>query len=227
MACELLAVTFDVEDPSAVARFWAAVLGREVVDDALGLRVPGTATQVGLDFERAPSAPGPDLLHLHLTSEDVGQAATVARLLDLGARHLDVGQLPEEDHVVLADPGGSALCVLDEGNGFTAGCGPLGEVACDGLRDVGVFWSEALGWPLVWDDDGETAVQSPHGGTKLAWGGPPASPTEGRARQRFTVVADGDRDAEVDRLLSLGATRTADGALLDPGRHAFRLLSRP
>ncbi len=32
--------------------------------------------------------------------------------LELGARHLDVGQRPEEGHVVLADPDGNEFCVL-------------------------------------------------------------------------------------------------------------------
>ncbi|GAA5155924.1 VOC family protein [Nocardioides marinquilinus] len=227
MACELVAITFDVDDPVGVARFWAALLGREVVDDALGLRVLGTAAQVGLGFERAttPRGEAPELVHLHLTSDGVGQDTTVARVLDLGGRHLDVGQRPEEGHVVLADPAGDALCVLEEGNRFTAGCGPLGEVACDGLREVGVFWSEALGWPLVWDDDGETAVQSPHGGTKIAWGGPPVAPRAGRGRQRFTLLAVGDHGAEADRLVSLGATRSADGGLADPAGDELVLLS--
>ena len=27
-----------------------------------------------------------------------------------------------------------------------------------------------MGWPLVWDQDEETAIQSPLGGTKIAWG---------------------------------------------------------
>ena len=43
-------------------------------------------------------------------------------------------------------------------------------------REVGLFWSEALGWPLVWDQNEQTAIQSPHGGTKVAWGGPPLRP---------------------------------------------------
>nr|WP_255392579.1 VOC family protein [Kineosporia sp. A_224] len=76
-----------------------------------------------------------------------------------------------------------------------ARCGFLGELACDGTRAVGVFWSEALGWPLVWDQDEETAVQSPHGGTKVAWGGPPVAPKVVRNRQRFELaVVDGDPD---------------------------------
>lgn len=57
-----------------------------------------------------------------------------------------------------------------------AGCGLLGEVACDGTREVGLFWRDVLGWPLVWEHDQEIAIQSPHGGTKVAWGGPPVAP---------------------------------------------------
>lgn len=58
---------------------------------------------------------------------------------NLGARHLDVGQRPEEGHVVLADPAGNDFCVIEPGNSFLGDCGFLGELACDGSRDVGVF----------------------------------------------------------------------------------------
>ena len=106
--------------------------------------------------------------------------------------------------------------MIEPGSSFLAGCGFLGELACDGTRQVGLFWAEALGWPLVWDQDLETAVQSPHGGTKVAWGGPPVAPKHGRNRQRFDLtVADGDLAAEVYRLAALGATRlgsVGDGA---------------
>jgi hypothetical protein len=103
----------------------------------------------------------------------------------------------------------------------------LGELACDGTREVGLFWSEALGWPLVWDQDQETAIQSPRGGTKVAWGGPPVAPKEVTNRQRFDLApAGGDQQAEVDRLVSLGATRLEvgeDGAvvLADPDGNEF------
>jgi hypothetical protein len=151
----------------------------------------------------------------------------VETALRLGARHLDVGQRPEEGHVVLADPEGNAYCVIEPGNAYLAGCGFLGELACEGTREVGLFWSEALGWPLVWDQDQETAIQSPHGGTKVAWGGPPVAPAQGNNRQRFDLVAPaGEQGAEVDRLVSLGAARLAvneDGVvqLRDPDRHEF------
>jgi len=227
----LLALTFDAHDPARVAGFWAGVLGRKLVDDPRGALLPGADTQVGLRFvsSRAEKA-GLNRMHLHLASTSrADQQHTVAAALELGAGHLDVGQLPEEGHVVLADPEGNEFCVLGPGNSFLAGCGFLGELACDGTRQVGLFWAEALGWPLVWDEDQETAVQSPHGGTKVAWGGPPVAPKHGRNRQRFDLaVASGDLGAEVDRLATLGATRlgdAGDGAveLVDPDGNEFCL----
>ncbi len=147
---------------------------------------------------------GPNQIHLHLTSTSLeDQQSTVARALQLGARHLDVGQLPDEGHVVLADPEGNEFCVIEPGNSFLAGCGFLGELACDGSQEVGHFWSRALGWPLVWDQDQETAIQSPNGGTKIAWGGPPVRPKTRKNRMHFDVAPAGDGDArvEVDRLV--------------------------
>ncbi len=227
MPSRLLALTFDAHAPARLATFWAGMLGREVVDGAL---LPGSDTQVGLRFvaSRTEKA-GPERVHLHLTSTDAAdQQHVVAAALELGAGHVDVGQRPEEGHVVLADPEGNEFCVIEPGNAFLAGCGFLGELACDGTRDVGLFWAGALGWPLVWDRDEETAVQSPHGGTKVAWGGPPVAPKHGRNRQRLDLaVVDGELDPEIDRLVALGATRlgdTADGVeLADPGGNEFHL----
>jgi catechol 2,3-dioxygenase-like lactoylglutathione lyase family enzyme len=231
MASRLLALTFDAHDPAHLAGFWASVLGRMVVDDLRGALLPGSDTQVGLRFTPSGAEKaGPNRVHLHLTSTSpAGQQDTVAAALQFGAVHLDVGQLPGEGHVVLADPESNEFCVIEPGNAFLAGCGFLGELACDGTRQVGLFWAAALGWPLVWDEDQETALQSPHGGTKVAWGGPPVAPKHGTNRQRFDLtLADGDLAAEVDRLLALGATRlgsTADGAveLADPDGNEFRL----
>ena len=69
--------------------------------------------------------------------------------------------------------------MIEPGNSFLAGCGLLAELACDGTAAVGRFWSQALGWPLVWDEEEQTAIQSPLGGTKIAWdswGGPRPTP---------------------------------------------------
>jgi predicted enzyme related to lactoylglutathione lyase len=231
MGSRLVALTFDAHDPARLAGFWAGVLGRVVLDDHRGALLPGSDTQVGLRFVRSGAEKvGPNRVHLHLTSSSpAGQEDTVAAALELGAGHLDVGQLPDEGHVVLADPEGNEFCVIEPGSSFLADCGFLGELACDGTREVGLFWAEALGWPLVWDEDQETAIQSTHGGTKVAWGGLPVAPKQGRNRQRFDLaLADGDLAAEVDRLVALGATRLdsdADGAveLADPDGNEFGL----
>ena len=124
---------------------------------------------------------------------------------------------------MLADPEGNEFCVIEPGNGFLAGCGFLGELACDGTQQVGKLWSEALGWKLVWDQDAETAIQSPGGGTKIAWGGPPVRPKTARNRMHFDLAppADGDRQAEVDRLVSLGAT------VVDPGQGNAVMMADP
>ena len=175
-------------------------------------------------------------MHFDLTSNSVeDQQQTVARALALGARHIDVGQRPEEGHVVLADPEGNEFCVIEPGNNFLADCGFIGALACDGSPEVGYFWSEALGWPLVWDRDQETAIRSPHGGPKITWGGPPLMPKTGRNRLHFDLAppVDGDQRTEVDRLLSLGATRTDIGQgevswvmLADPDGNEFCVLTQ-
>ena len=88
----------------------------------------------------------PHQIHLHLTSTTPEQQqSTVDRALRLGARHLDIGQTPEEGHIVLADPEGNELCVIEAGNTFLADTAFLGELACDGTREVGLFWSAGPG----------------------------------------------------------------------------------
>jgi hypothetical protein len=232
MSSRLLGAAVDARDPVRLATFWARLLGREVVEDADGAVVSGDDdTQLSLRFVRSSSHKvAASQMHEHLTSTSVDdQQRVVAAALQLGASHLDVGQRPEEGHVVLADPEGYELCVIEPGNAFLAGCGLLGELACEGTRAVGVFWGEALGWPLVWDQDQETAIQSPRGGTKVAWGGPPLTDQVGPARQRFVLApVDGDPATEAARLVDLGATLLrprADGTLrlADPDGTEFWL----
>ena len=238
MTAHLRALSLDAIDPSGLARFWAEVLGWDTSDDTRdGIELlPSDDTGFGFRFRptREPHV-GPNQIHLHLTSTSLDdQQATVARVLGLGGRHLDVGQLPEEEHVVLADPEGNEFCVIEAGNSFLADCGFLGELACDGTQEVGYFWSQALGWPLVWDQDQETSIRSPHGGPKISWGGPPLNPRTGKNRHHFDLAPppDGDQHVEVERLVSLGATRldigqTEAGAVVmaDPDGNPFCVLS--
>ncbi|WP_420113460.1 VOC family protein [Pseudactinotalea sp.] len=226
----LQAVTYGAQDPELLARFWAGMLERDIVVDDDGMLLPGADGQLGLRFEADDAPPQPrHRMHLHLTSTSLAdQQATVDRACDLGARHLDVGQLPEDGHVVLADPAGFEFCVIEPGNGFLAGTGALGEVSGDGTRAVGYFWSAALGWPLVWDRGDQTVIQAPGGGTKVSWDVWPEHFRGGADQQRLELVTDsGALDAEIDSLVRLGAThlRTTDGAALlaDPDGSEFRL----
>jgi Glyoxalase-like domain len=230
MSSRLVAVTFDADKPDELARFWGSLLSGVITTEADAAIVHGDPAQVALRFvAAATSKTGRNRLHLHLTTTSLDdQHQTIEKALSSGGRHYDVGQLPEEDHVVLADPGGNEFCVIGPDNKFLADCGRLGEVSCDGTRDVGLFWRDALGWPLVWDQDEETAIQSPAGGTKISWGGPPVAPKHGRNRQRFDVATT-DLAAEVARLLEAGATelgeRNGSVELADPDGNEFLIAS--
>jgi hypothetical protein len=226
----LIALSVDAVDPIGLARFWAGVLGWEPLDDQTLAPIDDTGFRLRFLPTEEPKV-SQNRVHFDLTSASLeDQQRTVARALGLGGRHVDVGQLPEEGHVVLGDPEGNEFCVLEPGNSFLADCGFLGALACDGSQAVGYFWSEALGWPLVWDQDQETAIRSPHGGPKITWGGPPLMPRVGKDRLRFDVApVDGEQRAEVERLISLGATRIdagRDGSVVmaDPDGNEFRVL---
>jgi hypothetical protein len=236
MTSDLVAVCFAASQPLSLARFWSELLGWEPADGVTLLPNDDTGFRIRFVLTDDPKT-GQNRAHFDLTSASLeDQQGTVARALERGARHIDVGQLPEEGHVVLADPEGNEFCVIEPGNEFLAECGFIGALACDGSQEVGYFWSAALGWPLVWDQDQETAIRSPHGGPKITWGGPPLMPRTGRDRVRFDLApaADGDLQTEVDRLLSLGATRIATGrgepgrvALADPDGTEFCVLTPP
>ncbi|MET9930472.1 MULTISPECIES: VOC family protein [unclassified Streptomyces] len=217
MTSHLFAICFRATRPADLARFWSGLLGWEPAagpDDGIAILPPD-----GAGF-RIRFLPGPEpesgrnRAHFDLTSASPEQQRrTVARALELGGEHLDVGQLPEEGHVVLADPDGNEFCVIEAGNKFLADTGFIGALACDGTQTVGYFWSGALRWPLVWDQDEETAIQSPDGGTKITWGGPPVAPKTGPNRLYFELAlpAGADAEAELDRLVALGATRVDTG----------------
>jgi len=114
MASHLVVLCFDANDPRRLARFWTGVLGWEIAndpDEGLGL-LPSDDTGLRIRFASTeePKA-GQNQMHLDLTSTSLeDQRQTVARSLGLGARHIDIGQCPEEGHVVLADPEGNEFC---------------------------------------------------------------------------------------------------------------------
>jgi predicted enzyme related to lactoylglutathione lyase len=234
----LVNVCFDANDPRGLARFWAAALSWDIDEDEPGVitLVPTDGTGIDLDFVAVPEPKaGKNRIHLDLTTTSLeDQEETVRRLIELGGRHVDVGQGPDEPHVVLADPEGNELCVIEPTNNFLAGCPRLGSITCDGTPAVGSFWSEVLGWPLVWDQDDETAIRAPDDtGPFVTWG-PPVLPKTGKNRLHLDVAppAGEDQEAEVERLVALGARRIDIGqgdvpwvVMADPDDNEFCVLT--
>jgi len=112
MGLEWEQVVVDAADPVALGRWWARALGWVVLNDAPDeFEIRPTPDRLpGLIFEPVGELKrGKNRLHLDFRPDD--QEAEVARLLDLGARHADVGQ-GQQSWVVLADPEGNEFCVL-------------------------------------------------------------------------------------------------------------------
>lgn len=102
----------DTANPVDLGRWWTEALGWTVFNDdpaefeirLAPNRVPGLVFALVTDAKTVKNR-----LHLDLRPDD--HDAEVARLLDLGARRVDVGQ-NNESWVVLADPEGNEFCVL-------------------------------------------------------------------------------------------------------------------
>lgn len=223
-AARLVNLVLDANDPLGLARFWAEVLGWEVDEGGSAVAlVPTDATSFGIVLPAVTEPKvGRNRIHLDLMTTSVAdQDDLVRRALAAGAQPLDIGQGPEERHVVLSDPEGNELCAIEPDNSFLAGCERLGALSCDGSHAVGVFWSEVLGWPLVWDEGEETAIRAPDGtGPIISWGGGPELPKLGKNRLHLDIapVEPGGQAAVVDRLLALGAT-PVDGVAGPDDRH--------
>jgi catechol 2,3-dioxygenase-like lactoylglutathione lyase family enzyme len=118
MVLRIQCLCIDTTDPARLAAFWQSALGwRQTFadDDEVVLEPPAGSPQDGvapdLVFLAVPeSKAGKNRLHLDLRPED--QAAEVARLEELGARRVDVGQDSSVSWVVMGDPDGNEFCVL-------------------------------------------------------------------------------------------------------------------
>ncbi len=113
MALEWEQLVVDAEDPRGLAHWWAEALGWVVVmdePDEVEIR-PSPDRLPGILFGTDPTDRSvKNRLHPDFRPDD--QEAEVARLLDLGASRVDVGQTGDEPWVVLADPEGNEFCIL-------------------------------------------------------------------------------------------------------------------
>jgi len=231
---DFVGLRLDAYDAERIATFWAQLLGWRLDDRTAGVVgvVPDVSTSFPLMVHSARTPKnGQNRIHLDLTTATPeAMRQSIARARDLGAVDVDIGQSPDEPHTVLADPEGNEFCVIHPENTFLADTGAVGAINCDGTQAVGYFWSTVLAWPLVWDQDQETAIQSPSGGSKITWSGPPLMPRHGRDRLRFELTTTDPLPAAISYLTSMGARVEAQPAseeavLLDLDGNAFHLIA--
>jgi predicted enzyme related to lactoylglutathione lyase len=99
---------------------------------------------------------------------------------------------------------------------------------------MAAFWSAALGYRIERGVDGDAHLRPPDDGLSV-WLQPTDAPKAGKNRDHPDLVAaDGDVEAEIARLVALGATHTDVGqkgdegftVLADPEGNEFCILNR-
>ncbi|NSC23655.1 VOC family protein [Streptomyces albus subsp. chlorinus] len=116
MTSRIAVLCIDAVEPRRVADFWCRVLGWQIVeegeDGSLCLGPPGKP-EPGIDVLPVPERKTlKNRLHLDLRADGSSTGEELARLLELGARKVDVGQSGDADWTVLADPEGNEFCLL-------------------------------------------------------------------------------------------------------------------
>ena len=114
-------VVVDAVDPVALGRWWATALGWTIVnDDPNEFEIqPEPEHLPGIIFLPVSTTKPSSKNRLHLDFRPDDQEFEVERLVDLGARRVDVGQ-GVVSWVVLADPEGNEFCVLGSAAGQSA-----------------------------------------------------------------------------------------------------------
>jgi predicted enzyme related to lactoylglutathione lyase len=105
----------DAHDLSALARFWAQVLGWQTLSEHKQEIVIGADATAPLGICFMPVSDiktTKNRLHLVLSPDPGDQEAEIERILALGVRQVDIGQTGAESWTVLADPEGNEFCVV-------------------------------------------------------------------------------------------------------------------
>ena len=116
MPVRLHHIVIDGHDLPALATFWTAALGWDVLSARESEVVigPSLDAPVGVCFMPAGATRKvvKNRVHLDLTTAADDRDTEIERLLGLGARRVDIGQTGEESWDVLADPEGNEFCVV-------------------------------------------------------------------------------------------------------------------
>jgi predicted enzyme related to lactoylglutathione lyase len=245
MSTRLFSVVIDAADHSAVARFWSEATGWPVTLDEEDEAV----VEPPEDAEGRPTEPGVILvigtvpeaktvknrIHLDLASRSPEhQAEIVERLRRAGATPVDIGQ-GDVPWVVLADPEGNELCVLEPRDEY-AEAGAIAAIVVDSPDPAALapFWSAAAGWPVTHSGDDSATLTAPDGtGPRLELlRNDDARVVKNRVHLDIAPWAGDDQAAEVERLLALGASHADVGqgtqtwvVLADPQGNEFCVLT--
>lgn len=196
-AMRLENVVWQAREPRRLGRFWADALGAGVLtddDDLFEARLtlgPDLFLDLCLERVGTPSA-APQRLHLDLAGGE-RQDEVVARLLNLGARHADIGQ-GDVPWVVLADPEDNAFCVMEDRPVYREGSGPVAALPLDSAdpdRDA-TFWAALTGWVPTPDDP--HALRHPSGLGPLLELCPEPQPRRGPSVLHLDVRPDAGDD---------------------------------
>lgn len=204
-------MVMDSADPEALARWWGAVLGWDVVPSSeydAEVRFGGDDLPC-LGFERVGDPKVvKNRVHLDLSSASAAdQARRVDRLCESGATLVDVGQ-QEAPWVVLADPEGNELCVLEPRPRY-ADAGPLAAIVVDVAdpSQVGAFYATATGWSVARRSARVVSIYRPNGRppdldlVRV----PDSKSTKNRVHLDVAPFIGSATDVEVTRLRGLGA----------------------
>ncbi len=248
MTTRLWSVVFDANDPAALAGFWAEALGWSYKErDGYWAVSRGGGFLPRVEFVPVPEPKtSKNRIHFDLAAEDRAEAdQIVERLIGLGANRVDVGQPTGASWTVLSDPEGNEFCISPGARRF-AGDSPIYAIAFDAIdSDVqGKFWSAATGWPIVGyvpariASDGQIAnLRSPNDvGPIITLGGgaerTAPKPVKNRVHLDVAPYSQDDQNAEIERIIALGATRIDIGqgqvswvVMADPEGNEFCVLS--
>jgi predicted enzyme related to lactoylglutathione lyase len=217
-------ITFACEDPRRVAEFWAELLdGYTAEPSGESWRAAGEGPE--LFFNRMEKSPTIELpIHVDVNVPD--REAELERLLGLGARLVEtkshtIGEL-SETWTVMRDPEGNGFCIQSPQNALPNRY--IGNVTFSSAEPIplGRFWAQALGWPDEEIDEGflqalrdagmdEREFESYYV-TRNPDGSRPRFLFQRREKSRpssYPIHLDfraDDREAEIERLTSLGAT---------------------
>jgi predicted enzyme related to lactoylglutathione lyase len=216
-------ITFACDNPARVAEFWTTLLDGYVAEPS-GQTYFGRGDGPELFFNKMEKSPTIELpIHLDLNVPD--REAELQRILELGGKLVEtkshqIGDL-SEIWTVMRDPEGNGFCIQSPPKTDARRIGNV-TFSCASPVSVGKFWASALGWPDEPIDQGfiqqlldagmdERETESFYV-TRETPTSRPRFLFQRREKSRpasYPIHLDfrtDDREAEIERLTTLGAT---------------------